>query len=102
MQMPVPSWTTTYSASRRKHHHRCWCCNRIIKDGETIVMARIRHDKTKCAHAACSERKSTTPGGFDYTAADLMQAWGMEHLAALGFADAKAFRATSPLCRVGG
>lgn len=97
MKMPSPYWTMTYSASRRAHHHRCRGCNRIIQDGEPILMARIVSSKTTCLHEACADRASF--GG--YTERQYLEAHGMAYLAACGWKEAVHFMATAPICKPG-
>jgi hypothetical protein len=98
MKMPAPVWETTYSASRRKHHHRCRHCNCIVKDGERVLMARVRSRRTKVLHTECADAAS-----FDgLTARELLTAHGMEYLAGCGYTAARSYLDTSPLFRVGG
>lgn len=99
MRMPDPIWSMTYSAKRRKHHHRCFVCRRVIQDGEPVLMARTRTKVTKCIHETCSDSRAT-PNGF--TARDLLEAHGMQYLARCGWADAQRFLETAPICTVGG
>ena len=86
MKMPEPIWSMTYSASRRKHHHRCQFCNRVVRDGEQVLMARVSgkrtrvvHDTDACARAQC--------GGL--TTQELMRRHGLEYLAGCGFSAAR-------------
>lgn len=98
MRMPAPYWPMTYSASRRAHHHRCACCNRIIKDGDSVLMARVAKG-TKCIHEECATCPYGTDG-FNYR--DGLEAWGMAYLSASGWPEAKQFVATDPIFRPGG
>lgn len=98
MKMPSPVWSMTYSASRRTHRHRCACCNRIIKDGEAVLMARVAKG-TKCVHDECGTLPYGTCG---FTFRDGLEAWGMAYLAASGWPEARRFMSTDPICRPGG
>lgn len=86
MKMPAPTWTAAYSASRRKHAHRCLACNRIVAEGEAVVMARVSGGGTKAAHEACAEREHA--GGL--TVRQALEQWGLEYLAATGYREARA------------
>jgi hypothetical protein len=45
----VYSWT--YKNDRRGHRHRCRCCNRIINEGEQVVMGVLpRTGRTIAVH----------------------------------------------------
>lgn len=61
-RMPTQCWDAAYSASRRKHHHRCRVCNRILKDGESVIMLRVQHG-TKAIHRAVRPAPAFS-GGF--------------------------------------
>lgn len=41
MRAPAVIWEVAYQADRRGHHHRCRCCNRVLKDGESALMVRV-------------------------------------------------------------
>lgn len=41
MQANAAFWEVAYKADRRGHHHRCRCCNRVLKDGEAALMVRV-------------------------------------------------------------
>lgn len=55
MKRPNGPWLVTYAHDRRGHAHRCRQCNRIIKAGEQVYMARIEPKKTKAIHVACGD-----------------------------------------------
>jgi len=62
-----PVWETSYTITRRKHHHRCVACNRIIATGEQVLMGRPcdrdgRLSGTKAVHVACADL-AAVPGG---------------------------------------
>ncbi|WP_234053669.1 MULTISPECIES: hypothetical protein [unclassified Xanthobacter] len=102
MKMPAPYWTMTYSASRRAHHHRCRGCNRIIQDGEPVLMAQVvargrSGSKTASIHATCADRPSF--GG--YTEREYLEAHGMAYLAACGWREAERFMSTAPINKPG-
>ena len=94
MNLPSPYWLANYSAARRSHHHRCVACNRIVKDGEPVFMARVTGGGHKALHEGCAARRF---GGFDgVTHLNALEAWGYEYLANCGWAQAKAWVETSP------
>jgi hypothetical protein len=86
----------TYSSSRRKHSHRCWSCNKVVKEGETVLMARVTGKATRCMHENCAAKPY---GGSDFTGRDFLEAWGMEYLANVGYEAAKLFMSSAPICR---
>ena len=49
-------WKMDYSASRRKHHHRCQYCSKIVGNGEPVFMARVANGKTRVVHAICADK----------------------------------------------
>lgn len=98
MKTPDAFWSMTYSASRRKHHHRCACCKRIIRDGETVLMARVVGKATRVLHEECAAK----PYGNGHTFRDGLEAWGMHYLAECGWSSAKQFIQTAPICQAGG
>lgn len=63
-----PVWETDYRADRRRHHHRCVACNRIVATGERVLMGRPyavladRPSPTKVVHVACADRLMTSDG----------------------------------------
>ena len=81
MKTPSPTWQTEYRHDRRAHRHRCRCCNRILNEGDQVIMTRAGN-KTVAIHAECAS-KPHTPGRWTW--ADVMLAWGIEHLRAQGF-----------------
>ena len=50
-------WEMTYSASRRKHNHRCQYCSKIIKDGESVYMGRVTKNRTQAVHNDCANNQ---------------------------------------------
>lgn len=97
MRMPAPFWSMTYSRSRRPHAHRCSCCNKIVQDGETVLMAR-RHKGTVVIHDTCRDAPYGAEG-TPFTYRDFIEVRGMEHLAACGFRAAREWMETAPICR---
>lgn len=97
-QMPPAYWAMTYSASRRAHHHRCRCCRKILGEGEAVLMARTAARKTQCLHETCADRVG--PDG--YSERDYLEAHGMAHLAACGYAEAKQFLARAAISKATG
>jgi len=92
MHMPQQSWRSTYSASRRKHHHRCIVCNRIVRDGEEVHM--LRQDRgTKVAHVEPCGGREHSPG---VTYAEAFRLWGIARNARLGYREARAVVDTHP------
>src|SRR5262245_61215877 len=85
MPTPSPSWESSYRSDRRKHSHRCRCCNRIIKDGERVLMIRLRGfrgNKTWALHiVACADQPHTN----GWTWRDAFECWGTEHLRRCGY-----------------
>jgi hypothetical protein len=96
MKMPEPVWAMTYASSQRKHRHRCWSCNKVVKEGEAVLMARVASATTRCMHEACAARPY---GGTSYDGRDFLEAWGMQYLAGVGHQAARSFLASSPICR---
>ncbi|GBQ32011.1 hypothetical protein HLH34_00025 [Gluconacetobacter azotocaptans] len=82
MRRPDAIWETDYAADRRKHRHRCVCCNRIVQPGERVVMCRINNG-TKAAHVACADRRHVPDA--PETTRDIMRLWGLEHQKACGW-----------------
>lgn len=96
MKMPAPVWSMTYSADRRRSRHRCACgCNTIVQPGDTVLMARV--GKATRVVKAAPGHADRRHGG--YTAAERLEAWGMEHLAACGWAEARRWIDTAPICK---
>ena len=73
-------YETTYAHDRRKHRHRCQCCNRIINEGESVVMWAISGG-SRALHVACAERGT----GLGITQRELAQLHSDEHARRLGF-----------------
>lgn len=78
----------TYSASRRSHNHRCIVCNRIVADGEQVIMFRLTHKKTKVCHVEPCSAKEHSPG-TNY--AEACRLWGISYNASCGFKSARAY-----------
>jgi hypothetical protein len=51
-------WEMSYSASRRKHHHRCKYCSCIVENGESVYMGRVGAGKTHVVHEGCADKQS--------------------------------------------
>lgn len=82
MDAPSPSWETVYAHDRRKHRHRCSCCNRIINAGEHVVMAKVKNRRTIAVHVeACADRIAIN----ELTWRALLAVQGTEHLRRVGF-----------------
>jgi len=96
--MPDAYWRMTYSADRRKHRHRCRCCNRIVQPGEEVYMARLLGGKTKVIHVeGCSDSEIMSRTGV--TQLDLLECHGMSYLAGCGFSAAQEWLDASPLTK---
>jgi hypothetical protein len=95
MKMPDPYWPMVYSSYRRKHSHRCWGCNRVVKEGESVLIARVGSKTTRCMHEECASK----PYADGFTGRDFLEAWAMEHLSRIGYPAAVSFMATAPICR---
>lgn len=94
MKMPAAIWPMTYSASRRKHSHRCQCCRKIIAEGEAVLMARVVGKATRCMHEDCAAKPF---GGSTLTGRDFLEGWGMEYLAGCGWPQARAWLDAAPI-----
>lgn len=77
----------TYSASRRKHHHRCQHCRRIVQDGEQVLMARVSGKVTRVLHDTDQCARFVYSDGI--TAQELMRQHGLAYLAGCGFSAAR-------------
>lgn len=93
MKMPAPYWPMTYSSSRRKHSHRCWSCNKVVKEGEEVLMARVSGKATRCMHEECASK----PFSDGFTGRDFLEAWAMEYLSAIGYPEAVSFMNSAPI-----
>ncbi|MFT8642874.1 hypothetical protein [Gluconacetobacter sp.] len=82
MRRPDSIGGTDYAADRRKHRHRCVCCNRIVQSGERVVMCCITKG-TKVAHVACTDRQHVPKASE--TTRDVVRLWGLEHQKACGW-----------------
>lgn len=82
MNRPIP-YETAYKADRRKHHHRCLCCSKVIKDGESVLMWRISASVSRAVHAACASHQLVSDKPETYR--DLASLQCQEYARALGF-----------------
>ena len=58
-------WNATYVHDRRKHHHRCIACNRIMRAGEEAVWCRLpTNGRTKVMHATHAD-EPVSPDAHD-------------------------------------
>jgi hypothetical protein len=82
MRPPSPTWELNYASDRRKHSHRCRCCDRIIQAGERVLMIRLRGfrgKKTWALHVVpCADVLHSREGGWTWR--DAFEAWGTDHL----------------------
>lgn len=78
MKRPEPIWETDYRSERRKHRHRCFCCNRILQDGDRVVMVRIATRKTRAAHVACADQQHVPDS--PRSTREIMREWGLSYL----------------------
>lgn len=53
MRRPDLIWEMTYSSSRRAHSHRCFCCRKIIVEGDRVHMWRPANKVTRAMHIEC-------------------------------------------------
>jgi len=83
MKAPSPSWEADYKHDRRAQAHRCRCCNRILVEGERVIMAKVAGGKTLAIHHACGDRQHGTAEGWSW--ADAMACWGTESLIGCGW-----------------
>lgn len=83
MKPPAPSWEADYKRDRRGHAHRCRCCNRILVEGDRVIMARVSGGKTWAVHQACGAIQHGLAEGRTW--ADAMACWGTEYLIACGW-----------------
>lgn len=97
MKMPAACWKMTYAAGRRKHRHRCTHCNRIVKPGEEVYMARViaQRGRTRVLHIDCADAVVV----HGATERELLECHGMQYLAALGYAQARKWLDKSPLTK---
>lgn len=79
MKPDIP-FVITYAHDRRKHRHRCMCCNKIIQAGETVLMIRLTKG-CKAVHNTCADN----PCIEEYTWRDSFDAWATERAIKLGF-----------------
>ena len=76
MRAPTVIWEVAYQADRRGLHHRCRCCNRVLKDGESALMVRVGWKKTYAIHQECGEKPH---GSSAWTCRDAFVHWGAEY-----------------------
>lgn len=57
------------------------CCNRIVNEGEAVIMAKVDAKTTRIVHLNCADR----PFSGGWTFADALAAWGTEYLRACGY-----------------
>jgi len=79
-----PTWEADYQHDRRKHRHRCCCCQRIIEAGERVLMAKVGGRRSRAIHIYCAAKPHGTGGRWTYR--DAMEAWGTDYLKKIGFA----------------
>lgn len=48
----------SYAHDRRNHRHRCQCCNKIVNQGETVLMYKISAKVSRVLHIACADKPS--------------------------------------------
>lgn len=77
------AWEMAYSASRRKHNHRCQGCRRIVQDGERVWMARVANRCTRVVHTDCADTPVSEARGEAITALELMELHAQDHLGLL-------------------
>lgn len=68
MKRPV-LFEIDYQHDRRKHRHRCQCCNKIVAEGERVIMYPVSHKATRVLHVSCADKQS-----FELTYRELAQA----------------------------
>ena len=76
MRPQATVWEFDYLADLRGHHHRCRCCNRVLKDGERALMVRVGWKKTYAIHASCGDKQHGTSA---WTWRDALAHWGAEY-----------------------
>ena len=48
-------WEADYRHDRRKHAHRCRCCQRILQDGDRALFMKLRSARgTWAVHIECA------------------------------------------------
>lgn len=80
MSRPARVWETTYRHDRRKNAHRCRACNRVLKDGDEVLMTRVGRwvggTYTRAIHLDCADTTASSPTApVPYTYRDLMGVW---------------------------
>lgn len=81
MKPPSPAWEADYEHGRRKHRHRCCCCNRIITAGEHVIMNRVKRNQTRAVHIDCADKIAINNKSWRW----LMAAQGAAYLRACGW-----------------
>lgn len=81
MRRPEP-YETTYRHDKRKHRHRCRCCQRILEAGQNVLMWRIKHNKTFAIHTDCASLKAVPDSPTTWR--DLAQMQSDEYARRLG------------------
>ena len=81
MKTPASTWEADYRHDRRSHRHRCRCCNRILNEGDRVLMARVSGRDTWAIHIVCASRPHIAP----WTWRDAMTAWGTVYLRQAGY-----------------
>lgn len=67
MAIPDRIWSAVYRHDRRKHRHRCRCCNRIVNEGEQVIMMRVQRGSW-LLHEDCADKPhpvGTWRGAFE-------------------------------------
>ena len=82
MNRPDPTWVTEYRHDRRTTRHRCRACNKILTEGESVIMCRVTKG-TLAIHASHADRPVMPDRPSTW--ADQMTIWGLESLKRLGY-----------------
>lgn len=83
MKRPEPVWETDYKSGRRKHSHRCFCCRKVIKPGERVLMCIYPGPKTRACHIDHADKPYADQDGISVR--DVMRHWGLDALKLKGF-----------------
>jgi hypothetical protein len=65
MQLPSRVWKADYRHDRRKHRHRCFCCSRILTEGEPAILGRVARG-SRALHVECASKLASLPGDRDH------------------------------------
>lgn len=84
MKRPSPVWECEYRADRRKHNHRCFCCQKVIKTGEAVLMCRVAGGGCKACHIEHADNLYASDQGRE-TVRDIMTIWGLTALKRAGW-----------------